>query len=272
MQMIKNLIACEDAYINVNHPDFIVAKDALLNIFKKGNDPPPEENVFEKIEENNNIYRDSDQESEEEDDEEEMLEEGYTRREFFDNLMEQDNVNEVEPDNKAGSYLKRPSNKNEVKYFIGYEAENNMITHIPQVGLIKPPKKMRVDIDPNGREIVETQIIKNCLSSYFNIVRKHIADLVPKTIMAFLINKAKENSQQILYTSLCELELQDLMGEDPMIAECRKECHKTLENLSRAIELINEAQDYNYFKEEYKISSAKLGKMTFEDTKEDDVE
>ena len=38
-QMIKNLIACEDAYINVNHPDFIVAKDALLNLFKKNNNP-----------------------------------------------------------------------------------------------------------------------------------------------------------------------------------------------------------------------------------------
>ena len=38
LQMIKNLIACEDSYINVNHPDFIVAKDALLNLFKKGND------------------------------------------------------------------------------------------------------------------------------------------------------------------------------------------------------------------------------------------
>mmetsp|Transcript_13524 Transcript_13524/g.13446 ORF Transcript_13524/g.13446 Transcript_13524/m.13446 type:complete len:672 (+) Transcript_13524:25-2040(+) len=202
MQMIKNLIACEDAYINVNHPDFIVAKDALLNIFKKGNDPPPEDNVFEKIEENNNIYRDSDQDSEEDSEEEQEPEEGYTRREFFDNLMDQDNVNEVQPDRKVNSHLKRPNNKEESKYSVGYEADNNMITHIPQVGLIKPPKKMRVDDQPNGREIVETQIIKNCLSSYFNIVRKHIADLVPKTIMAFLINKTKENSQQILYTSL----------------------------------------------------------------------
>ena len=272
-QMIKNLIACEDAYINVNHPDFIVAKDALLNLFKKGNDPPPEENVFEKIEENNNIYRESEEESEEDEDEEEDIEEGYTRRDFFDNLMENDRVNEVEVDHKASSYLKRPKKVTEEKYSVGYEADNNMITHIPQVSLVKPPKKMRVDTTPNGREIVETNIIKNCLSSYFNIVRKHIADLVPKTIMAFLINKTKENAQQILYTSLCDdQDIQELMGEDPMIGEARKECYDTLNNLKNAIGLINEARDFNYFKEDFGVLTTKPGRAALEDTKDEDTQ
>lgn len=268
LQMIKNLIACEDAYINVNHPDFIVAKDALLNLFKKGNDPPPEENVFEKIEENNNIYRESDLESSE--DEEYEFEEGYTRKEFFDNFMQTENVNEVEMKRKQGSYIKRPVNKKDDKFSVGYEADHNMITHIPQVGLTAAPKKMRVDTTPNGRDIVETQIIKNCLSSYFNIVRKHIADLVPKTVMAFLINKTKENAQQILYTSLCEdAEIEDLMGEDPMIAEAREECQNTLKNLSNAIELINEARDFNYYKEEVSLMTKQFKRTTLEDRKEE---
>eukprot|EP00343_Euplotes_focardii_P002486 CAMPEP_0205807072 /NCGR_PEP_ID=MMETSP0205-20121125/10749_1 /ASSEMBLY_ACC=CAM_ASM_000278 /TAXON_ID=36767 /ORGANISM="Euplotes focardii, Strain TN1" /LENGTH=441 /DNA_ID=CAMNT_0053080831 /DNA_START=187 /DNA_END=1512 /DNA_ORIENTATION=+ len=271
LQMIKNLIACEDAYINVNHPDFIVAKDALLNLFKKGNDPPPEENVFEKVEENNNIYRDSDQESEESDDEEEF-EEGFTRKEFFDNMMENGNVNENDF-NKKGSYIKRTTNKPANKYSVGYEADNNMITHIPQVSLMEPPKKMRVDTSPNGREIVETNIIKNCLSSYFNIVRKHIADLVPKTIMAFLINKTKENAQQILYTSLSDDEdMKELMGEDPMIAEARKECLETLNNLDKAIGLINEARDFNYAKGELGTLSKTLDKVSLEDTKDEETQ
>ena len=276
LQMIKNLIACEDAYINVNHPDFIIAKDALLNLFKKGNDPPPEDNVFEKIEENNNIYKESELESEEEnddDEDEDELEEGYTRKEFFNNLMEVDSVNEINPHHQSNNYGKRSNNKNESKFSVGYEADNNMITHIPLVGLVKPPKKMRIDYEPNGREIVETQIIKNCLSSYFNIVRKHIADLVPKTIMAFLINKTKENSQQILYTSLCDLDdTQELMGEDPMIEEARRECNDTLTNLKNAIELINEARDFNYFKEESNLLLSKFKKTSLEDSKEDDVE
>lgn len=45
-QMIRNLIAIEDAYINVNNPDFILARDATLNIFKKKQDPPSEDAVF----------------------------------------------------------------------------------------------------------------------------------------------------------------------------------------------------------------------------------
>jgi dynamin 1-like protein len=53
---------------------------------------------------------------------------------------------------------------------------------------------MRVDSNPGSREIVETQVLKNCLVSYFNIVRKHINDLVPKTIMAFLVNKTKDTA------------------------------------------------------------------------------
>lgn len=271
-QMIKNLIAVEDSYINVNHPDFIVAKDALLNLFKKGNDPPPEANVFEKIQENNNIYRDSDLEDEEE--EEELMdefEEGYARKEYFEGLMELEGVNKIENNPKNSAYLKRLNHKKEEKYGIGYDAENNMITHIPQVGLVNPPKKMRVDTTPNGREIVETQIIKNCLTSYFNIVRKHIADLVPKTIMAFLINKTKETCQQILYTSLTDNgDVVELMGEDPMIEEARKECLQTITNLRKACDLINEARDFNYFKEE-KITFDKIKmpkKKAKEETKE----
>lgn len=42
-QMIRNLIAIEDAYINVNNPDFILARDATLNIFKKKQDPPSQD-------------------------------------------------------------------------------------------------------------------------------------------------------------------------------------------------------------------------------------
>lgn len=34
-QMIKNLIAIEDAYINTNHPDFLGGANAMLNIFQR---------------------------------------------------------------------------------------------------------------------------------------------------------------------------------------------------------------------------------------------
>ena len=99
-------------------------------------------------------------------------------------------------------------------FSVGYEADNSMIVHIPQIRLINAPKIMRVNESQGESEIVETQIIKNYMSSYFNIIRKHIADLVPKTIMAFLINKTEENSLQILFTNLSdEDEIVNLMSE-----------------------------------------------------------
>lgn len=182
--------------MNVNHPDFIVAKDALLNLFKRDRNPPPQENVFEKPEEVNNIYKDSDGEEEESEEEED---EGVTRRNFFDNFMETAEVNKIDSSNKESAYMKRVNSTQasnlppDHKFTVGYEADNNMLSHISQVGLVSAPKIMRVDNDPTSREMIETKIIKNCVASYFNIVRKHIADLVPKTIMAFMINKIKEN-------------------------------------------------------------------------------
>jgi len=41
------------------------------------------------------------------------------------------------------------------------------------------------------RSQMEISIIKNLISSYFNVVRKNLNDIVPKTIIAMLVNKTK---------------------------------------------------------------------------------
>jgi dynamin 1-like protein len=45
---------------------------------------------------------------------------------------------------------------------------------------------------------MEIKIIKNLITSYFNIVRKNMNDIVPKTIIAFLVNKTKNSAQREL--------------------------------------------------------------------------
>lgn len=59
-----------------------------------------------------------------------------------------------------------------------------------QMPIILPrmPGSMRALKDPSMRERMETNIIKNLITSYFDVVRKNISDSVPKTIMAFLVN------------------------------------------------------------------------------------
>ena len=52
------------------------------------------------------------------------------------------------------------------------------------------------------RERMEVDIIKSLIASYFSIVRKNIGDLVPKTIMHFLVNYAKEHVQSNLVQRL----------------------------------------------------------------------
>lgn len=76
-----------------------------------------------------------------------------------------------------------------------YEVSKYM--HKDHKAIKLPPMKkfMRAkDTDPgqsSPRANDETAIIKNFIESYFATVRKTMNDMVPKTIMALLVNKSK---------------------------------------------------------------------------------
>lgn len=50
----------------------------------------------------------------------------------------------------------------------------------------------------SARVIMETRVIQNLIQSYFDLTKKNIADLVPKTIMAFLVNESRNIAQSEL--------------------------------------------------------------------------
>mmetsp|Transcript_37668 Transcript_37668/g.57699 ORF Transcript_37668/g.57699 Transcript_37668/m.57699 type:complete len:96 (-) Transcript_37668:77-364(-) len=95
---------------------------------------------------------------------------------------------------------------------------------------------MRVSIkQDNPRVLMETLVIKNLIQSYFNLVKKNITDLIPKTIMAFLVNDSRRKAQselvEIIYK---ESDLDALVVEDPMIRAQRDNCKKAIDALKTA--------------------------------------
>jgi dynamin 1-like protein len=48
----------------------------------------------------------------------------------------------------------------------------------------------------------EVEVIKTLIRSYFDLVRKTFVDLVPKTVMHFLVNGFRENLQNELVAKL----------------------------------------------------------------------
>ena len=64
---------------------------------------------------------------------------------------------------------------------------------LPPVILSQIPDQMRADTgQETSRLLMETRMIQNLIASYFDLVKKNIADLVPKTIMAFLVNESRK--------------------------------------------------------------------------------
>jgi len=97
---------------------------------------------------------------------------------------------------------------------------------------------------PTDKEKFEIELIQSLLVSYFNIVRKNVGDTVPKSIMHFLVNQAKDNIQNELVTHLYKEELFDeLLEESPAVGQRRKACKQMLEVLRRAQGILAEVRD-----------------------------
>lgn len=79
------------------------------------------------------------------------------------------------------------------------------------------------------------------LLSYFNIVKRTAADLVPKSIMLNLVNQSREELQRELLAELYKKEaIEDSLKESESTVLRRKECKKMIEALMKADEIITQ--------------------------------
>jgi dynamin 1-like protein len=118
------------------------------------------------------------------------------------------------------------------------------VVHLPQV----PDTMKQTDVPPTDRELTEMQVIKSLIESYFKVVRKNFIDMVPKTIMFFLVNHVKDGMQNELVSELYrEAEIGGLMKEAEDVAQRRTTCEEMRDLLGKALEIVNEVRDYNTF-------------------------
>lgn len=83
------------------------------------------------------------------------------------------------------------------------------------------------------RSQMEIMIIKNLITSYFNVVRKNLNDLVPKTVIAMLINKTKNQAQRELVAQIYtrDVDFKTLLIEDASTMKKRDVLQDMVKNL-----------------------------------------
>lgn len=90
------------------------------------------------------------------------------------------------------------------------------------------------------REVLETNLIRSLISSYFSIVRQCIQDLVPKAVMHLLVNFSRESVQNRLVSALYKESLfGNLLEEDEALTNERKRLMELLGTYKEAMMLLS---------------------------------
>ncbi|KAL9093612.1 MAG: hypothetical protein Q9159_000141 [Coniocarpon cinnabarinum] len=106
-----------------------------------------------------------------------------------------------------------------------------------------PPPMLKASGTLSEKESQEVEVIKLLITSYFNIVRRTMIDMVPKAIMLTLVQHTKEEMQRELLEHMYKTtELDDLLKESDYTIRRRKECQQMVESLGRAQEIVNQVQ------------------------------
>ena len=102
----------------------------------------------------------------------------------------------------------------------------------------------------SSRADMEAALIKNLIVSYYDTVRKQMNDSVPKSIMAFLVNKSKNNAQRVLVQKIYNdgQNLDQYLDEDFDTKQKRENCEIMVSTLRQSLEFLNEVRDF-YFEE-----------------------
>ncbi|KAJ5775085.1 uncharacterized protein N7511_000096 [Penicillium nucicola] len=106
-----------------------------------------------------------------------------------------------------------------------------------------PPPTLKASASLSEREATEVEVIKLLITSYFNIVKRTMIDMVPKAVMYTLVQFTKDEMQRELLENMYRNnELDDLLKESDYTVRRRKECQQMVESLGRASEIVSQVQ------------------------------
>ncbi|KAL4459064.1 hypothetical protein ABPG75_013929 [Micractinium tetrahymenae] len=101
--------------------------------------------------------------------------------------------------------------------------------------LSRPPPTLKVPKAVSDQEGVQVEVTRLLVASYFDIVRKNLQDAVPKALMHFMVNAVQRGLQQHLIRKLYREELfEAIMEERQDIAAKRAQCQEALRALRSA--------------------------------------
>ncbi|KAF0465235.1 Dynamin central region-domain-containing protein [Gigaspora margarita] len=252
---VESLISIQRAYVNTNHPDFIGGAGAMSDLVKKSEKKRKE---YEKLNRRANLGGNTTHIST-------LSGPSISSKDDIpDGLPLSDKESSGSKDiglqNGIGNNSSWTQRESFLTYFFGSgnKSDRTVLPDQPLPSRNGTSVKTGIDMDDTlfflkgaiiddavhltDHEEMEIQLIRSLITSYFNLVRKTIQDLVPKAIMHLLVNYSRESVQNRLVSELYKEELfVDLLQEDENLASKRQNCKTMLDVYRKAFDIMNEA-------------------------------
>jgi replication fork clamp-binding protein CrfC len=225
INMINDVLQIELSYINTAHPDFIGTRGAINNITEKI--------VEEKVRER----------------ETQIIAEYETKKQMQNNQKSKGGETNIQPSpNTTKDNTQNLNNLNWTGYLTSKETEKSKKKKRRKKENINldVPRSIKLEGNLTEREEFETELVKQLLISYFNLVRKNIIDIIPKCIMFYLVNNSKQEIQNTIVTKLYKEDfLDELLSESTEIIQRRKRTRTKLKALKQAKDILNEVKEFD---------------------------
>lgn len=256
IEMIHNLVDMEMSYINTWHPDFVGGKQALAAMVEhalistSGN----ANSDMNDIEAASAIKPTRDRHAQRPDHPDAWVEKNLLGHSIGNPQQARSNgIATTASDYNRASNGFLPSNRRRQMHgpgILGRGMQDGIATALrggaSQANNPSIPSHLRVSRKENlsDDERQELEIIRTLLESYFSIVRKRLQDMVPKAIIAFLVQRSKESLQSMLVSKLYKPNaVEKLMVEAEETTQRRKDMKAIEALLEQALSEVNEIRD-----------------------------